>query len=88
MILYFLIPLFTVFGADYEPVIVWITDDVDGVCEHDNVNGCLSNLGIITENPFRYDERGCNTLTHEWLHVMGLTEPELPYCVQNQEFRN
>ncbi len=87
MILYFIIPLFTVFGADYEPVIVWITDDLEIICGKEMINGCLTDMGILTENPFRYDERACNTLTHEWLHLMGLTEPELPYCIQNQEFR-
>lgn len=54
---------------------------------HERVNGCVLDMGIITVNPFNYDEKGCTTLGHELYHIYGYEENEIPYCIQNQEFR-
>ncbi len=67
---------------------VWLTDDIETDCNNMNhINGCILDIGIISSNPFAYTEKGCNVLTHEWFHLMGYEENEIPLCKQSQEFR-
>ena len=72
----------------YERVSVFLTNDPATDCNRrDAPNGCVLDVGIIVIDPHLYDPRGCTLLTHEWLHVMGLEERDLPYCPISQEFR-
>lgn len=84
----FLIPIMTVWSgyADtgYQQHVVYISTDIQTDCNHIHAGGCVDDFGygpvIIVQNPFQWDKRGCNSLTHEWLHLMGLNEAQLPYC--------
>jgi len=69
------------------PYLFLLSDDLERDCNHMHVNGCVTDLGIITLNPFNYADKGCDTLTHELYHIYGYEEHEIPKCVQNQEFR-
>lgn len=91
MIQFFLIPLFSIFGGDgevgYTEYTVFLSTDVDEDCNRPHSNGCIRDVGIIVNNPWGYDPKGCTTLMHEWYHTMGYEENEIPYCVETQEFR-
>jgi hypothetical protein len=86
MIQFFLIPIFSIFAAG-EDHTVWITDDIESACNHSHVNGCITDEGIITINPFQPTSKGCTVLGHELYHIYGYEENEIPYCFKSQEFR-
>lgn len=85
----FLIPIFTVWSgtADtgYEQHMVFISTDIATDCQHKFARGCVNDLGldttsIIVENPFEWSATGCNVLTHEWFHLYGYSEAQIPIC--------
>lgn len=88
LIFLLLIPIMTVWSGTehtgYEQHLVFISLDIAADCNHIHAGGCIDDFGygkmIILRNPFEWDPRGCNVLTHEWLHLMGYSESELPYC--------
>ena len=87
-ITFFMYPLFVIFGPDGEPITVWITDDIEEQCNHMGSDACYLDHGIITLNPFGFAAKGCTVLNHEYYHILGYAENEIPYCPQpSQEFR-
>lgn len=91
---FFLIPLFAIWADDGSGAtehMVFLTDDSETWCDHDHADGCVvefaGELVIITEDPFKQSRTGYNILTHEWYHLMGYKEHEIPRTIINQEFR-
>jgi hypothetical protein len=35
---------------------------------------------IYADDFHAFDTKGCTVQTHEWLHLMGLSESEIPIC--------
>jgi hypothetical protein len=52
-------------------------------CNHKNANGCVignkSDYTLIQVSEM-YDPYGCTVRTHEWFHMMGFDEHEIPKC--------
>ena len=93
---YFITAIFTIWAGDidagYTEYVVFVTDELEMVCNHaGKIGACLAELEgeivVITSNPFGYIPKGCNQLTHEWWHLMGYKEYEIPTCYPNQDFR-
>jgi len=88
--IFFLIPIFTIWAGDTEHL-VFQTDDAKVWCYHNHADGCLQEIGgkivVIVEDPFKKDTRGGTILQHEWYHLMGYEENEIPQVVESQEFR-
>ena len=53
-------------------------------CDHVNAKGCLADISgitsIIIPSVYDYDIKGCTILTHEYYHLMGYKEAEIPRC--------
>lgn len=53
------------------------------VCNHRGANGCIigevgSHTMVIVAD--FYNPYGCTMRAHEWFHLMGYKEPEIPRC--------
>ncbi len=94
--LFFLTAIFTSwFGyADtgYTQYTTYESDNIAFDCKHNKANGCLiykdGALAIVIMDINMKASKGCTVQTHEFYHLMGYEEWEIPKCIENsQEFR-
>jgi len=93
--LFFLTAIFTSwFGypdTGYDTYTTYQSDDVQFDCKHNKVLGCVlwinNEMAIIINDINQWDVKACNVQTHEFLHIMGIEEYEMPYCIPSQDFR-
>ena len=94
--LFFLTAIFTSwFGypdTGYTEYTTYTSDDIEFDCKHSKATGCLiykdGSLAIVIMDINMKASKGCTVQTHEFFHLMGYEEWDIPRCVENsQEFR-
>lgn len=76
----------------YSQYTTYESDNIEFDCKHNKVLGCVmwinNEMAIILADINQYDPKGCTVQTHEFMHIMGYEEWEIPRCIENsQEFR-
>lgn len=75
----------------YVPIIV--TEDLAELCPSDNhlANGCITEyrnrVTMVIKEFGIFAEQGCTVEIHEYYHLLGYEETEIPYCSLVTEFR-
>ena len=92
--LFFLTAIFTSwygYPGDYNTYTTYESDDIEFDCKHNKVLGCVmwinNEMAIVINDINQYDVKACTVQTHEFLHLMGFEENEMPGCIPSQEFR-
>ena len=64
----------------YEQMPVYLAEDIEYVCGRNHV-GCVLDEGIVISALDAYANLGCTVLTHEYFHILGYVEQEIPKCL-------
>ncbi len=92
--LFFLTAIFSSwygYPGDYNTYTTYESDDIEFDCKHNKVLGCVmwinDEMALIVTSLYQEDVKGCTVQTHEFFHIMGYEEWEIPQCIKSQEFR-
>ncbi len=92
--LFFLTAIFSSwygYPGDYNTYTTYESDHIEFDCKHNKVLGCVlwinNEMAIIITDINQIDPKGCSVQTHEFFHIMGYEEWEIPDCIKSQEFR-